>query len=498
MPAHCEFRAASGEGPERFFAKQRVPRQSPIKSVKHDVPAIVVPTRHQQHALNSKTPRREMLTLPPVRPAPRSLPQIDGPARFLGSVTPRGGAKGDAPVATYPQTARSDPVSLPQLTFSTNAPTGLSGSEVATKAALSARFRSRLHDYVDDDEDDSSRHCAAERQRQELNKFEARHVTPRLTKGSTSNDGPAPSTDHHTVTTIDEEASTRVLKVMFQLNLTRNSSIIARLKELDHEYLHRKVMHELGYKKQMSRDEFFALMCKVLKDDFINKRDCMTLFSVFDDDKSGLVDAVEFVTGFLTLIAAGENDIAFKFIHTVLDSRGEKAIMNAFISRFEVQLLVGAAQHHFAGDRDIVGLLEGLPNSFNFSHHLGRIPIVQFRDRIMKDEDLSAIFSALPNPSRPAKEAAAVAVADARDGRAKGERSVTIQESPAHGRDGEPHGSYQHILADQYMSQNQDLQMQAEEHDSPRWWVSGGIVYKASDSNPYPEPVFLKENDKRR
>jgi hypothetical protein len=494
--SRAEFRGAKPS--PLFFASQRVERENPIKPVKHDVPVMVVPTPREVRRLESKTPRQEMLTLPPVRPrgAPdpslmRSIPRVQG------SLTPRTASNGElAKLETSaPKTARPPlPIALPQLTFSTNVSVSAMLQAKSSTARSSRHLHSQLTDYVDQDDENDVRlpEHAATRHRREIEEFERRHAMrndPSL--GDTVGRGVH---EHHTVTTIDEEASTRVLKVMFQLNLTRNSSIIARLKDLDYEFLHKKIQHELGYKKQMSRDEFYSLMCKMLKDDYVNRRDCMTLFSVFDDDKSGLVDAVEFVSGFMTLVAAGDNDIAFKFIHTVLDARGEKAIVNAFISRFELQLLVSAAQHHFANDPDIVRLLDALPGAFNFSHHLGRIPIMQFREHIIGDEDLSAIFAALPNPSRPAKEAAAAA-SDAAKGRK--DLPTDADASTSAMRDA-AEANYQHIVADQFMNQNVDLQQRAEEHGSPRWWVSGGIVYRANDTHPYGEPVFLKEGEKRR
>lgn len=476
MP-RAEFGAVSAS--PKFFASQRKPKPPVRPPVKHDVPALVVPTRHEVIRMQSSSPRQAFITLPPV--SARSATSASVGCADAPAVSRAFGGSAMAEPARHAQTARPDatpaaPVVLPKLTFSTTADIQLSSD---AKAATARAFHDRLNDYVDSDDEDATR--AATKQRNEISAFEVRHSSRVHTEPE------QPQTDsidsaHHTVTTIDEEASTRVLKVMFQLNLTRNSNIISRLKELDGSYLQRKLVHELGHKKQMSRDEFYVLMCKVLRDDYVNKRDCLTLFGVFDDDKSGLVDAVEFITGFMTLVSAGENDIAFKFIHTVLDSRGEKAIVNAFISRFELQLLVQAAQNHFAHDPEIVELLGELPNAFNFSHHLGRIPIMKLRDRIVNDEDLFAIFSVLPNPSRPAKEAVS---------------SVDRPDAVDHTAEAEPQAQNL-IIADQYINANQDLQANALEHDSPRWWVSGGIVYRCSESNPYPEPVFLKETDKIR
>jgi hypothetical protein len=313
--------------------------------------------------------------------------------------------------------------------------------------------------------------------------------------------------DHRAITTVDEEASSRVLKVMFQLNLTKNSAIIAKLKNIDPMDLQRRVVVELGHKKQMSRDEFYMLLCKTLKDDYLNKRDAMTLFSVFDDDKSGLVDGAEFVSGFMTLVTAGEHDIAFKFIHTILEARGEKSIVNAFISRFEVQLLIHAAQHHFADDKEIVDLLAEIPEQFNFSHHLGRIPIVELRDALTRNDDYHAIFTALPNPAQRSMEG--------RSPTGNAPSSPTARHHQGDGPGDSPDKKGPDVMlttsasredflqqqqlqtADQFINTNHDMQREAKEHDSPRWWVSGGIIYKASEHSPFPQPVFIKDSDKR-
>ena len=278
----------------------------------------------------------------------------------------------------------------------------------------------------------------------------------------------------NSVTTIDEEASVRVLKGMFQLNLTRNSQIIARLKDLDHAYLAKKVSQEMGHRKQLSRDEFYSMLCRVLKDDFVNRRDANTLFSVFDNDKSGLVDAAEFLTGLLSLVSSGVDDIAFKFINTLLEGR-EKSTVNAFISRFELDVLVDAAQRYYSNDPEVVQVLGGLAGEFNFTHHLGRIPVMDLRQKILEDDDYRTIFENLPNPSAQIQENAAVTTVS----------TVTTDENEWL--------TASNVVADQFLNSDWSKQATAQEHDSPKWWTKDGTVYCSSDKNPYGEPVFLKE-----
>lgn len=298
------------------------------------------------------------------------------------------------------------------------------------------------------------------------------------------------ATGFHSVTTVDEEASARMLKVMFQLNVTRNSRIMVRLKQLDMTTLERRVTVEMGHKRQLHRDEFCLLLGKLLKDDHLNRRDCLTLFSIFDDDKSGVVDAEEFVTGFISLVSSGNNDIAFRFIATLLEGR-EKSTVNAFISRFELQMIVHAAIQYFKGDRDVCRILEGVPNMFNFSHHLGRIPVVALREAILKDENLFTIFSSLPNIQGTAKIAAESAAARSPVAAAAGS-----YKAPATGGLLSNADVYSPLFAaDQFMvpmAQSADLQGGAAEHDLPQWWSQGGVIYRCTASQPYPQPVFSK------
>jgi len=331
-------------------------------------------------------------------------------------------------------------------------------------------------------------------QRDEIAAFESRSggdvyhsVPPTLGSDGLRDTGSGAYSVQHTVASVDSEASSCVLKVMFQLNLTKNSGIIRRLKSIEPATLHKKVLQELGHKKQMSKEEFVHLMQKVLKDDFINRRDCLTLFSVFDDDKSGLVDAVEFVSGFISLVTAGENDIAYKFIHTILDARGEKNIVNALISRFELQLLVSAAQHHYRREPEIVALLGKVPNMFNFSFHLGRIPILELRDAIARNSDLHAVFTALPNPSGRVRDAATSAVQ---------QQQALFAESLASAAAEDRHFA-DLLVADQWMCADERKQAAAEEHGAPKWYCSGVTVYRQVCDQP-PQPVFMRDLDRKR
>lgn len=458
---HSTFRAAAKKGPRRFFdnverKKRAQLEKAALKNVlPHDVPILVLPSKYEQEK-QVRSARPQLLTS--AAKGGIDLPQIpltDRPSKRTRRIP-------CPPALPLPTSSRSNSPStsaLPQIA-------GKQQKQQPTATVEEYRRRRKFtFDYDGDDE--------AIRQRDDENVIDSFEESLQ----SKSCEGHAVV---RAVTTVDEEASARVLKVMFQLSVTTNSAILTRLKEIDANTLQKRVVHEIGHKKQMSREEFFILLQKVLRDEHINRRDSNTLFSVFDDDKSGLVDAGEFINGFTSLVSAGTDDVAFKFLAMLFEGR-EKSTMNAFLSRFELQVLITAAQSFYKADPDIVQVLENLPAQFNFSHHMGRIPVIDFRNKIVNDPELLIIFENLPNPLRASKEALnAVGFIHA----SKKEKDPNYEGS------GELWGSG-HLVADQFMNPNSHLQASAEEHDSPRWWSTGAAVFRSTKSNPYEELVFL-------
>ncbi len=485
-PRGSEFRVAGTE-PSFFVTKREKEAKEQKKWKTKDIPALVIPMPHEVEKL-SKTPRGELLTLPSLTPSQLNSARSRGTfaiedravssARVTMSARSGAGSSAvqllDADKPSNRPRKAGPPLKLPVLTFAEKAKQPPS-SETA-KAALFLTDYDGGNAAVDAECDGPAKARAVklldEFDRMRDAEFELSSRGEAIEQKAVVN-----------VTTIDEEASIRVLKSMFQLGLMRNSQVIDRLRQMDGPYLHKRIVQELAHRKQLSRDEFHVLLSRVLKDDYLNRRDCNTLFSVFDSDRSGLVDASEFLAGLLALIETGTDDIAFKFVNTLLEGR-EKATINAFISRFELDILLDSAQRHYANDPEVVQVLGQLPSLFNFSHHLGRIPVVQLRQRIMENDDYRVIFENLPNPNRQSTEEAnaiqAAVVADsARRGMTEHEWLVANTQ-----------------VADQYMSPDWNRQLAAPEFDSPRWWTENGTVFRATDSNPYREPVFLKERER--
>lgn len=446
------FRSASQQ-PQFFYSRRDLVRRNP-KMKPGDVPILVIPSLHEQVHGHQRSSARELITC--------ALPRIASRAEEARTERSRrcndglGSCKARPPVQ----------VKLPKLTFSTDSVSIHEAQRVQQPALHSVRY---LRDY------DGGVNAALANDSEPttllIDQFERQGEA-----NAQSNEALGLKTlNTHHITTVDEEASIRVLKMMFQLSLTKNSNIISRLKALDFGAVQKRLAQEMSHRKQLSRDEFHGLIGKLLKEDFPNRRDTSNLFSLFDDDKSGMVEAVEFVSGFLNLIGSAEDDVSFKFLNMLLDGR-EKATVNAFISRFELQILIASAQRFYVGDPQVVQILEEFTGTFNFSHHMGRIPVAEFRRRVIENDDLRAIFENLPNPSK-----VGATIAD----------SVIKREASLHASEQVRWATDPHLVANQFLNSNHDVQAAAEEHDNPRWTVCGDTVYRSSDSHPSPEPMFF-------
>lgn len=377
--------------------------------------------------------------------------------------TPPGARRPQPPAAAATvsaQTARSGRFRVPALPPNAAAPLN-----AATAAAVrSARF---LADYdggreaamaADDDADAASPFDAFD---------ERRRVSAEAAEGT----GAARSRGAGAGGAAEEGSIFRVVKMAFRLSLTRGSPVVALMKALDPAALHRRLLHEVGHRKQLTRDEFHGVVARVLRTDFLSRRDSANLFALFDNDSSGLVDAAELVCGFMGLVASNEDDVSFRFLRTLLEGR-ERNTVHAFLSRFELQVLLGAAQRFFEGDADVVAVLAALPDRFDFSH-LGRTPAAEFRRVVLESPQLRAIFDALPM------------LTAARD-LGPAQRSMSVRSL------GDMDGWMRspQLVADQHIHPAAALQASAAENDSPRWWLSGETIYRSSALHPYPEPMF--------
>lgn len=504
------FKPVESTQPDHFFKSRRVERRIPreIALMKKNIPAIHVKSKYED--TQRRTKRHQLLTSPSVDGRASTLldPPLatSRPQAFTLPLIPS-----NAPIPSNSARNRIPLPKLPMLTFNVDRELDLHPADTVpetqrtngtksncsrvTSTCRSSRVVTATGVVLADPETLSEYDGEADKpetDREEMDRFHAalkrwlpRHERKELVEIDSEKDVEGDDQQASLMHPNDEEAASRVLKAIFQLNLTKSSNIIQRLRELDPTVLQRRIAQELGPRKQVSKDEFAVLIGKLLRDDHVNRRDCLSLFSVFDDDKSGMVDAVEFVGGFMSLIASGQHDIAYKFLATLLEGR-EKLTVNAFISRFELQVLLEAAKQHYYHDQEIVDLIDSLRDRFRYEHHLGRMPIAEIRSAILDDEDLKAIFTGLPNP-----------VSLIRDAQAAAPRETVFEEVQQNMKEyGATENDWMkapHFEADKWINSNAEKQQGAEEHDSPEWWVSGETIFRKTKSNPNEEPIFMRE-----
>lgn len=202
-----------------------------------------------------------------------------------------------------------------------------------------------------------------------------------------------------TTQTTGEAATMRVARTLFLAGLCVNTEIYEKLKRIPLSELEKRLNADFVHRRQVSKEDFVGFLVRALQEEHINRREVDLLFSMLDANKYGIVDTRELRRELLHFVKTGTRDISFQFVASLLEGRDTHAI-NAFISRFDIQNIVRAIVTFYSSDKEVCDAVSALPDAFRYKDHLARVPVAQFRDRIVSDPLLLTIFQAIALQAR--------------------------------------------------------------------------------------------------